>query len=158
MLDAEHPLSLDTLAARVGLSKCHLARQFARHVGAAPLRYQNERRLQAAARLLSAGWRPIDVAHHLCFADQAHLSRLFKRRFGVPPRAYARLSPLLEPARGPRDAGASSRLRRLFLEEAEIQRRREPRGQRHEFDFVGVRDRRHHRPEGFDMRGVRVGV
>jgi AraC-like DNA-binding protein len=39
------------------------------------------------------GWQGLVVeaiAQRLGFADQAHLTRLFRRRFGAPPGAYRR--------------------------------------------------------------------
>jgi len=83
-------VSLAELSTEVGLSKSHLVREFARHVGAPPLRYQNLRRLRRAAELLRAGQKPVEVAHRLGYADQAHFNRLFKKHFGMPPGAYAR--------------------------------------------------------------------
>lgn len=82
--------SLEELASRVGVSKYHFARLFTLHIGVPPCQFQKERRLQAAALRLRAGARPIDVAYELGFADQSHLGRSFKRRFGLAPSDFAR--------------------------------------------------------------------
>jgi AraC-like DNA-binding protein len=83
---------LDDLAAEAGISKFHLCRLFARYFGKSPLRFHCELRLIRAKELLRAGQRGADVAYALGFADQAHLSRLFKVRWGVSPRVYAQCS------------------------------------------------------------------
>jgi transcriptional regulator GlxA family with amidase domain len=45
-------------------------------------------RVRLAHRLLDAGMAPAAVAAAAGFADQAHLTRHFKRMVGVPPAAY----------------------------------------------------------------------
>jgi AraC-like DNA-binding protein len=60
-------------------------------LGQPPLRFHSELRLVRAKQLLRSGQRGADVAYALGFADQAHLSRRFKVRWGVSPRNYARL-------------------------------------------------------------------
>ena len=47
-------------------------------------------RVRLARRLLDGGAAPAEVAATAGFADQAHLTRHFKRVVGVPPRAYQR--------------------------------------------------------------------
>lgn len=83
---------LDDLAACAGISKFHLSRLFVRHFGYPPQRFHTELRLARAKELLRSGQRGAEVAYALGFADQAHLSRRFKDRWGLSPRAFARLS------------------------------------------------------------------
>src|SRR5262249_29386020 len=52
--------------------------------------YVNHLRVRLARRLLDGGVAPAEVAVRAGFADQAHLTRHFKRVVGVPPRAYQR--------------------------------------------------------------------
>jgi AraC family transcriptional regulator len=87
-LDAR--LRLADLAAAAGLSTFHFARAFRATVGEPPHRWVVARRLDRARDRLRAGDRPGDVALALGFADQAHLTRLFRRRFGTTPGAVAR--------------------------------------------------------------------
>jgi AraC-like DNA-binding protein len=55
-----------------------------------PHAYLNHLRAGLARRLLDDGLAPAVVAAEPGFADQAHLTRRFKREIGVPPGAYQR--------------------------------------------------------------------
>jgi AraC family transcriptional regulator len=82
-------ISLDQLAATVHLSPFHLARRFKQTTGVSPHQYLIEVRVNAARALLDAGsgQRSLaEIAAAVGFADQSHLTRHFKRRFGVTPR------------------------------------------------------------------------
>jgi len=105
VLQSGKRVSLGQLSALVGVSRFHLLREFARQLGAPPVRFQTLRRLERAAQLLRAGHRPIDVAHHLGYADQAHFSRLFKQHRGMPPGAYARAARASAPVCGESERG-----------------------------------------------------
>jgi AraC family transcriptional regulator len=81
-----HELSLESLAELTGLSAYHFARLFTQSVGLSPHRYVVRRRLEEAKRLLLNGTHTIaEVATLTGFADQSHLHRLFKQRFGITP-------------------------------------------------------------------------
>ncbi|MCC5603198.1 AraC family transcriptional regulator [Nostoc sp. CHAB 5784] len=80
-------LSLDEIAAEVNLSSYHFARLFKQSTGLAPHQYQIRCRVERAKELLQQGQMAIaDVATHVGFYDQSHLSRHFKRMFGVSPK------------------------------------------------------------------------
>jgi AraC family transcriptional regulator len=80
-------ITIEELAGFVGTSAAHFAREFRRLTQKTPHQFIVQRRLERARRLLLAG-RPIrDVAIECGFADQAHLTRVFKQRFGVTPAA-----------------------------------------------------------------------
>ena len=82
---------VDELAREAGLSPAHFARAFRESVGQAPHQYLLARRLEHARRLLDAPRATLsDVALRAGFADQAHLTRLFRRAYGVTPGAVAR--------------------------------------------------------------------
>lgn len=87
-LDA--PVSLAHLADASGLHKDVLVRAFRRTYGVTPYRYHLLSRIDAARVALARGDRPADVALTLGFADQSHLTRVFRRVMGVPPGAYRR--------------------------------------------------------------------
>jgi AraC-like DNA-binding protein len=91
-IDAEPgvPWRLDDLAALAGLSRYHFIRVFRRATGQSPHGYVTTRRIGLARRLLSRGERPAEVAVACGFADQAHLTRLFRQAFGIAPGRYAR--------------------------------------------------------------------
>jgi AraC-like DNA-binding protein len=84
------PPSLQRLGAAVGLSPFALLRAFRAELGLPPHAYLNQLRVRRAKLLLDLGEPPAEVAQRVGFADQAHLSRHFKRVYGVPPGAYRR--------------------------------------------------------------------
>jgi AraC family transcriptional regulator len=81
-------ISLAELSATVHLSPFHLSRRFKQTTGVSPHQYVIEVRVNAARALLDAGsgQRSLaDIAAAVGFADQSHLTRHFKRHFGVTP-------------------------------------------------------------------------
>ena len=84
------PPSLGELALAAGMSPFALVRAFRSETGLPPHAYVNHLRVRLARQLLDSGMAPADVAAQAGFADQAHLTRHFKRVVGVPPRAYQR--------------------------------------------------------------------
>jgi AraC-like DNA-binding protein len=90
--------SLAELAALTGLSQFALLRAFRRETGMPPHAYLNQLRVRRARLLLDSGLTPADVAAQTGFADQAHMTRHFKRVVGVPPAAYQRERLGLRPA------------------------------------------------------------
>lgn len=81
-------LRLETLAAEARLSPYQLIRAFRRETDMTPHAYLVDRRVQAARAKLRGTDSLAAVAAQTGFADQAHLSRAFKARIGVPPGAY----------------------------------------------------------------------
>jgi AraC family transcriptional regulator len=87
-------LSLERMAAEVGVSPLYLARAFKAAVGQSPHRYVLERRLERAKELLRGTDTPIvDVALTTGFSSQSHLSNWFLRQVGVSPAVYRREGP-----------------------------------------------------------------
>ena len=84
------PPTLAELAAMAELSQFALLRAFRAATGLPPHAYLNQVRVRQARLLLDAGVPAADVAGQIGFADQAHLTRHFKRVVGVPPAAYQR--------------------------------------------------------------------
>jgi AraC-like DNA-binding protein len=89
------PLTAADLAEAAGCSRYTATRAFTAVYGLAPSDYQRQLRLRAARSLLSGGASAADTAAAVGFADQAHLTRWFRRCYGVTPGAYrqAALSP-----------------------------------------------------------------
>jgi len=83
-------LTVEALAAEAGLSPAHFSREFKRHTGSSPHDFVMERRLQRARNMLARGESIVLTALECGFADQPHLSRLFKARFGISPKAFVR--------------------------------------------------------------------
>ena len=86
----DQPVSLADLAAVAGLSRFELLRRFRQQNGLTPHAFQREVRIDRARGLLGDGVPAAAVAAECGFADQPHLSRVFKRAVGVSPAAYAR--------------------------------------------------------------------
>ena len=81
-------VALCVLAAAAELDGFLLTREFTRSMGMPPHAYHLQRRIRVAQRRLAAGESVTDVAQQLGFADQAHMTRLFKRTVGVTPGRY----------------------------------------------------------------------
>ena len=86
----DQPVSLAELAGVAGLSRFELIRRFRAQNGLTPHAYQRDLRIDRARAMLGGGVPLAAVAAACGFADQPHLSRVFKRSVGVAPGAYAR--------------------------------------------------------------------
>ena len=83
------PLTADDLAGAAECSRYAAYRAFSARFGLAPSAYQRQLRLRAARRLLGLGVPAAEAAAQVGFADQAHLTRWFRRVYGVTPGAYS---------------------------------------------------------------------
>jgi AraC-like DNA-binding protein len=88
----DQPVSLAELAAVAGLSRFELIRRFRQQNSLTPHSFQRDLRIDRARTMLGDGMPAAAVAAACGFADQPHLSRVFKRLVGVAPGAYARAS------------------------------------------------------------------
>jgi AraC family transcriptional regulator len=80
------PIDIDTLATISHLTPFHFTRMFSKSVGMTPHQYVVRLRLQRALRLIREDRLGLaQVAVDTGFADQAHMSRWFKRVYGVSP-------------------------------------------------------------------------
>ncbi|MFD0419791.1 AraC family transcriptional regulator [Streptomyces sp. NPDC127108] len=86
--DVLTPPTLAQLAAELGLSRYQLLRAFRTTMGMPPYAWLAQHRVTRARALLESGLRPAAVAGRVGFADQAHLTRWFRRVVGVTPAAY----------------------------------------------------------------------
>lgn len=82
------PPTLAEVAADLELSRYQLLRAFRDAVGMPPYAWLAQHRVTRARTLLEAGHRPAEAAALVGFADQAHLTRWFRRVVGVTPGAY----------------------------------------------------------------------
>ena len=76
------------MASDLGLSRYQLLRAFRTTMGIPPYAWLAQYRVKRARGLLASGLRPAEVATLVGFADQAHLTRWFRRVMGVTPAAY----------------------------------------------------------------------
>ena len=80
-------LTVFGIAQAVGLSPNHFTKLFKESTGQSPYQYVVEARVRKAKELLTTAKFTIsEAAHHVGFVDQSHLTRHFKRVFGVPPK------------------------------------------------------------------------
>jgi AraC family transcriptional regulator len=80
-------LTVSGMAQAVGLSPDHFTRLFKKSTGQSPHQYVVEARVRKAKELLTTGKFTIsEAAYHVGFVDQSHLTRHFKRIFGLPPK------------------------------------------------------------------------
>jgi AraC family transcriptional regulator len=85
----DRSIDLTAIAGAVGSSPSHFARQFRTAVGMAPHRYLMQLRTDRAKRLLTETAQPVaEIAFSCGFANQEHLTRLFKRFCGTTPAAF----------------------------------------------------------------------
>ncbi len=83
------PLRNRDLAALVDLSEFHFNVAFRNSVGASPHEYLNRRRIERSQQLMLSTAMPLcDIATECGLADQAHLSRLFRKLVGETPAAW----------------------------------------------------------------------
>jgi AraC family transcriptional regulator len=82
-------LSLTVLADIACLSPYHFSRSFKQAAGVGPQRYVIERRVERAKRLLRQTHLPVAlIAQEAGFADQSHLTQMFRREVGVTPGRF----------------------------------------------------------------------
>jgi AraC family transcriptional regulator len=84
-------IDLPAIAGVAGLSPSHFAHQFRTAIGVAPHQYLMRLRTERAKRLLSdTDISLATIAFDCGFANQEHLTRIFKRGCGITPAAYRR--------------------------------------------------------------------
>ncbi len=80
------PITLDDLAATGGFSKFHFSRLFRQASGLTPMEFLRRMRMEVARTLLVGTPLPLKaIAPRVGMANEYHLSRTFKRVFGVVP-------------------------------------------------------------------------
>jgi AraC family transcriptional regulator len=84
-------IPLATLARLVRLSPCHFCRAFKQSFGMSPHRYQNERRIEHAKRLLATREMSVtEVGLEIGFLSSTAFATAFRKATGFTPRDYAR--------------------------------------------------------------------
>lgn len=96
----EEHLSLEEVAAGVGLSPAHFQRVFSQWVGISPKRYQQYLTLDHAKRLLAERHSVLSAAHATGLSGSGRLHDLFLRWEAMSPGEYARAGEGLEVAWG----------------------------------------------------------
>jgi AraC-like DNA-binding protein len=83
-----HNTRLQELAVVADLSEFTLLKAFRRAHGLPPHAYLTQRRLEGAKTALRGGLDIASIAADFGFADQAHLTRAFKKTYGITPSVY----------------------------------------------------------------------
>ena len=90
IIDAGGPgLTLDDLAAQMGMSAAHFQRTFSQWVGVSPKRYQQYLTLDHARRLLAERFTVLDTAHAAGLSGGGRLHDLFLTWEAMSPGDYA---------------------------------------------------------------------
>lgn len=83
-----HDLDLQTLSVLVKTDRFYINRVFKKYFNCSPHQYLIQLRLDKAKELLKKGLSATTVASYLCFSDQSHLGRWFKRCYGMTLHQY----------------------------------------------------------------------
>ena len=84
-------IELGELAALTGLSQSHFSRSFKAATGLPPYRWHLNARIERAQRqLLETEATLVQVALATGFADQAHMTRVFRKVIGMTPSQWKR--------------------------------------------------------------------
>jgi AraC-like DNA-binding protein len=81
-----------TLEQISGTDRFTLARHFRQAFGTSPDRYRTMRRLELARSAIESGLPLAQAAAHAGFADQSHMTRQFKRTYGLTPAHWGEVT------------------------------------------------------------------
>ena len=84
----DQSVRLNDVAEAAGLPAFRLFRAFEKATGMTPHGYQRQARVRLASHLIRSGHGLSEAALMAGFADQAHMTRSFRRTMGVTPGAY----------------------------------------------------------------------
>jgi len=85
------PLQIADIAASLGLNRSYFCRLFQQHTGISPQAYLVQYRLEKAAEFLTVHhFSQKETAALVGYSDVAAFSKMFKRKYGMAPGAYAR--------------------------------------------------------------------
>ena len=84
-------ISVADMAERMHMSQSNLYPLFKKHTGFTPIGYLNDYRLAAASALLLSSDKTLDqIAEETGFYDVSYFSRLFLKKYKMPPGRYRR--------------------------------------------------------------------
>lgn len=87
------PLTLDSIAQAMGVSKYHLDRVFLEAAGCTPMQYITRRRLAHAQTLLASTSHTVQhIAELCCYSNYNYFTAVFRKNIGMTPGAYRRMA------------------------------------------------------------------
>lgn len=86
----EKPLSLDGIAAEVGISKYYFSREFKRATGQTPVEYLNKARCREAGQMIRDGSSVSEAARRCGFENLSYFTRTYKKHIGELPSKTVR--------------------------------------------------------------------
>jgi AraC-like DNA-binding protein len=89
MSDPANNLSAQDMEDVANLDRWTIARQFRAAFGTSPTRFRTMRQLDQVHTLIGRGIQFSEAAAEAGFADQSHMTRMFKRTYGLTPRQWA---------------------------------------------------------------------
>lgn len=101
--------TLETLAARAGMSRAQFSQKFSCAYNCSPKAFVQYVRLGSAARMLKESDLPIkSIAASVGYASRSHFSRAFLARYGLNPSSFRDISQLQGQAARPPSAGLAA--------------------------------------------------
>ncbi len=86
-------ISVESIAAMLGIDRRYLCRVFCKNTGDTPQNFLVNFRLEKAATLLAKhGYSVSEAARSTGYEDIYNFSKMFKKKFGVPPSRYKNLT------------------------------------------------------------------
>lgn len=82
------PISLASVAEKVGISESYLSRLFVKETGVNFIDYITNVRVEKAILLIKSGMKVYEIAERVGYPNQSHFSRVFKRVTGESPLMY----------------------------------------------------------------------
>lgn len=87
----QEPLTLPEMASRLFVSPFYLQRTFTRLMNCSPGKYLNQKRVEAAKKLLAETTRTVtDIAMQVGFRTSAYFTQVFHKETGLTPTQYRR--------------------------------------------------------------------
>lgn len=86
-----YPVTVEDVAAYVGISRSHLFRSFQNYMGKSPKEYLTEYRIKQACHLLKETDLSVSaIAYSVGFGNNLYFSKAFKKQKGIGPSEYRR--------------------------------------------------------------------
>jgi AraC-like DNA-binding protein len=86
------PLTVEELAREAGMSRAVFHRKFKAATSLSPVQFIKAIRLNDAAALIASGMNVSEAAEEVGYGSASQFSREFSRKYGLPPREWARES------------------------------------------------------------------